>query len=212
MKLRTQLNQDRYRWLATDESKDERAFALVEIEAPAITSSKEASPTNLVAVLDRSGSMSGERLDHARRALCDIVDRLSARDNFGLVTFDDEVDVVVTAGPVTDRATIRKAIMSVRPGGSTDLAAGLVRGLKEARRLEALEGVRVLLISDGHANRGVTAPEVLGGFAAASTSSVASPRRHSAWVLAMTRASCRRSRNRVRATSTLPRMLTVRPV
>jgi len=79
MKLRTQLNQDRYRWLATDESKDERAFALVEIEAPAITSSKEASPTNLVAVLDRSGSMSGERLDHARRALCDIVDRLAAQ-------------------------------------------------------------------------------------------------------------------------------------
>lgn len=166
MKLQAQLNQDRYHWLLDDEhhTLGEHAYALVEVEAPAVAATHDASPTNLVAVLDHSGSMGGGRLKEAQKALCDIVDRLSGNDNFGLVTFDNDVEVVVPAGPVKDRGAIKRMINGVHTGGSTDLAAGLVRGLKEARRLEALEGVRVLLISDGHANHGVTDPDVLGSF------------------------------------------------
>src|SRR5690606_5873565 len=83
-------------------------------------------------------------------------------DVFGLVAFDDTVDVIVPAGPVTEPEGIKRAICSLRPRGSTDLAAGLLRGFKEARRLETEAGVRVLLISDGHANRGVTDPAIIG--------------------------------------------------
>jgi Ca-activated chloride channel family protein len=165
MELNTQLNQDRFFWMNTGLGAKDRASLIVDVEAPALPTREDANPTNLVVVLDRSGSMGGGRLAHARRALCDAVDRLSSNDTFGLVTFDDKVEVNIAAGPVIDRESIKRVINGIHSRGSTDLAAGLVRGLKEARRLESLSGVRVLLISDGHANNGVTDPEVLGQLA-----------------------------------------------
>lgn len=166
MELNTQLNQDRFFWMKDGLGAKDRASVIVDVEAPALPDRKDANPTNLVVVLDRSGSMSGDRLAHARRALCEVVDRLSAGDTFCLVTFDDQVEVNIPAGPVTDRKAIKRIIDGIHSRGSTDLAAGLVRGLKEARRLESLSGVRVLLISDGHANNGVTDPDVIGKLAA----------------------------------------------
>lgn len=167
MELNTRLDRGRYHWFSpelTDHelSAADRASLLVEVVAPALPDRERTAATHLVVVLDRSGSMGGARLTHAKRALCDVVDRLSPGDTFGLVTFDNQVDLVVPAGPVTDRDAIKRAIEGVRAGGSTDLGAGLLRGLKEARRLEATEGVRVLLVSDGHANHGVVDPAVLG--------------------------------------------------
>jgi Ca-activated chloride channel family protein len=54
-------------------------------------------------VLDRSGSMGGDRISGAKMALLSIVDRLDPRDRFGLVAFDDQVDIVVPAGPLADK-------------------------------------------------------------------------------------------------------------
>ena len=162
MELNTRLDRDRFAWMSRDLTAGDRASMLVEVTSPPLARSERVSATNLVVVLDRSGSMSGDPLDHAKRALCDVIDRLSPTDTFGLVTFDNTVDVVVPAGPVSDRAHLKHLVQAVEAGGSTDLAAGLVRGLTEARRLEANDGVRILLVSDGHANHGVTDPEVIG--------------------------------------------------
>ncbi|MBD8606030.1 VWA domain-containing protein [Aeromicrobium sp. CFBP 8757] len=148
--------------MSRDLSTSDRASLLVEVTAPPLPRSERAVATNLVVVLDRSGSMSGAPLDHAKQSLCDVIDRLKPTDTFGLVTFDNAVDVVIPAGPVVDPARLKWEVRNVRAGGSTDLAAGLVRGLKEARRLEATDGVRVLLVSDGHANHGVTDADVIG--------------------------------------------------
>lgn len=162
MELNTRLDRDRFTWMAPHLTTSDRASLLVEVTVPPLPHSGRVVATNLVVVLDRSGSMSGAPLDHAKRALCDVVDRLAPTDTFGLVAFDNAVDVVVPAGPVADRDQLKAMINRVDAGGSTDLAAGLVRGLKEARRLESTDGVRVLLVSDGHANHGVTDPEVIG--------------------------------------------------
>ncbi len=67
------------------------------------------------------------------------------------------------AGPVSDRAAIKRAIDTVQARSMTDLGAGLIEGLRQARSLESEAGVRVLLVSDGHANSGVIDPSVLGG-------------------------------------------------
>ena len=163
MELRTHLGQDRFFWMKDELTHADRAALLVEVAAPALAAPTDAAPTNLVVVLDRSGSMSGEPLDHAKRALRDVVDRLSPTDSFGLVIFDDQVEVPVPAGPVTDRASIKRAIDAVTARSMTDLGAGLVEGLRQAKRLKAEAGVRLLLVSDGHANSGVTDPGVLGG-------------------------------------------------
>jgi len=50
--------------------------------------------------------------------------------------------------------------------GRTDLSAGYLRGLQEARRVAGPAGATLLILSDGHANAGVTDPDRLGGVAA----------------------------------------------
>ncbi len=147
------------------ETEDEVSL-LLELTAPTPTPSQDRSPTGLVVVLDRSGSMAGERLSGAQRALRELVDRLDPTDHFGLVTFDHEANVVVPAGPVRDKEAIKRAIADVSPGGSTDLSAGYLRGLQELRRSGAT-GPRLLLVSDGHANAGIVEPARLGEVAAA---------------------------------------------
>ncbi|KQP82162.1 hypothetical protein ASF35_12010 [Aeromicrobium sp. Leaf291] len=167
MKLSTHLSRDRFDWMQDSLRRRDHAVMLVRVagtlpEGYAVRPTDRAA-SHLVVVLDRSGSMSGGRLEHAKRALVDVVGRLSPDDSFGLVTFDNRVEVVVPAGPVTDPAAVIRHIEGVHAGGSTDLGAGLVRGLEEARRIDVGAGVRVLLVSDGHANVGVTDPEALGG-------------------------------------------------
>jgi Ca-activated chloride channel family protein len=76
------------------------------------------------------------------------------------------VQVNVPAGPLSDKTRARQRIAAVTPGGSTDLSAGYLRGVQEARRCVDGAGGTVLLISDGHANAGVVDPEQLGAVAA----------------------------------------------
>jgi Ca-activated chloride channel homolog len=136
---------------------DEELSALIELTAPAAPQDDTGrTPSTLVAVLDRSGSMTGDRLEGAKRALLSLVDRLSPTDRFGLVTFDDEVRVEVPAAMLTDKAATKARIAAVHAGGCTNLSGGYLRGLQEARRVAKEEGATVLLISDGHANAGIT--------------------------------------------------------
>ncbi|GAA1650648.1 vWA domain-containing protein [Georgenia ruanii] len=139
---------------------------LLEITAPTPSTDTQRPAATLEVVLDRSGSMSGAPLEGAKAALLAVVDRLDPHDRFGVVTFDTEAAVVVPAGPLKDKAAVKRAIERIGPGGMTDLAAGYLRGLKEARRAATAAGATLALISDGHANSGETRPDVLGAVAA----------------------------------------------
>ncbi len=146
--------------------RDDQLSLLVELTAPTPETTAERSPRTLVVVLDRSGSMAGGRLDGAKAALTALVDRLDPADRFGLVTFDDEVKVVIAAAPMTDKQAAKQRIAGVQPRGITNLSAGYLRGLQEARRAKTAAGGAVLLISDGNANAGITDVEQLEGLAA----------------------------------------------
>jgi Ca-activated chloride channel family protein len=145
---------------------DDQLSVMIELTAPAAPNAEERPPSTLEVVLDRSGSMHGGRLSVARTALTNLVDRLDPRDHFGLVLFDDKVDVAVPAGPLTDKAAVKRTIAAVQTRGSTDLSGGYLRGLQEARRVAGAAGATVLVISDGHANAGVTDPDTLAQVAA----------------------------------------------
>jgi Ca-activated chloride channel family protein len=145
---------------------EDQLSVLIEMTAPTAPGPSRPRPqSTLEVVLDRSGSMSGNRLDGAKAALTSLIDRLDPEDNFGLVTFDSHVDVVVQAGPLTDKPAVKRAISDVQARGNTDLSSGYLRGLQEAERVAGAAGATVLLVSDGHANAGVTDPDTLGGIA-----------------------------------------------
>ncbi|MEO5747695.1 MAG: VWA domain-containing protein [Humibacillus sp.] len=147
----------------------DEVHVLLELRAPAAPDTGQARPEHTaVVVLDRSGSMAGDRLEHAKEALVRVVGRLDDRDRFGLVTFDDSAEVMVPAGTVGEvgRERIVRAIRAISPGGMTDVSAGYFRGLQEARRVCSEAGATLILVSDGHANSGVTDPTALGQTAA----------------------------------------------
>jgi Ca-activated chloride channel family protein len=139
---------------------------LVELTAPTPTRSAKRQPATAVFVTDTSGSMRGGRLDVAKGALLDLVDRLDPADNFGVVAFDSSVRTVVPAGPLVDKAGAKQAIAALEPGGSTDLSAGYFRGLQEAVRVLGPTGATVLVLSDGRATHGVKDPGLLSDVAA----------------------------------------------
>ena len=112
-------------------------------------------------VLDRSGSMQGEPLDAAKGSLLKLIDRLAPQDSFGLVAFDDTALVIAPMRTMAehDVHALRRAIADMYTGGSTDISAGYLLGLRELTRVGATGGSTLLLISDGHANAGEQNPK-----------------------------------------------------
>jgi len=138
---------------------------LLELTAPPGDAERQRAPSTLEVVLDRSGSMHGERLAAAKGALDRLIGRLDARDRLGVVTFDDAVDVVIPAAPVADKHALRQRIAAIESGNMTNLSSGYLRGIQEAARASDGAGATLLLLSDGHANTGVTDGGALGDIA-----------------------------------------------
>lgn len=120
--------------------------------------------SDFVVVLDRSGSMSGEPIEHARAAIATLLGQLSERDRFALVTYDDSPEVAIPLGLATPaiKREWRTVVSNIVPGNSTNISGGLDQGLallKTGR--QAGRAGRVILLSDGHANAGDVSPEGL---------------------------------------------------
>lgn len=147
------------------ETDDEVALLLDLAAPPAPASRAERVGTSLQIVLDRSGSMAGDPLDGALQAIAGLVARLDARDNFGVVVFDDSTQVVIPAAPLVDKPAVLHRLAQVEPGGMTDLSGGYLRGLQEISRVAGEGGGTLLIISDGHVNGGISDPDRLGDIA-----------------------------------------------
>ncbi len=115
----------------------------------------------LTFVIDTSGSMARDgRLEVVKDALGRLVDGLGQGDSVAVVTFGDDARVVLPPTRATNGDTILRAIEALRPGGSTNLEAGLRLGYGLARETLTENGIdRVVLASDGVANVGLTDPD-----------------------------------------------------
>jgi Ca-activated chloride channel homolog len=112
-------------------------------------------PTDALVVLDVSGSMMGQKLDYAKQALHQLIDRLSPQDRFALVTYDSEARLVTPLGTVADKTRLHRTVDGLQVLGGTNMSAGLELALDQlSRRERAGRTARVLLLSDGHANEG----------------------------------------------------------
>lgn len=141
-----------------------RVFVQVTVTTPRIHVPKRA-PMALTVVLDRSGSMGEERkMDFAKQALHKLIDQMQRNDLFSLVIYDDVVEVVQLPARVTNKRRLHSLVDEIHPRGATNLGGGLQQGLDLAIRNARREITsRVILLSDGLANRGVTDPSRLNG-------------------------------------------------
>ncbi|MFZ5476109.1 MAG: vWA domain-containing protein [Myxococcota bacterium] len=115
-------------------------------------------PGDVALVIDVSGSMAADRkIENARAAGRALIDRLEAGDRFALVVFDDRARVLAS-GPYDParREALHALVDGLEPGGGTNVWDGLEagHGLFGDGELQR----RVLLVSDGNANQGVTEP------------------------------------------------------
>lgn len=133
---------------------DDDVTIMLDLEAPASSDELERQAAVLQIVLDRSGSMRGAPLDGAKEALIALIRRLAPTDCFGVVAFDTDAQVVVPAGPLADKEAAIAQIRGIRSGGGTDLGVGLLRGLREVKRVSQSGGT-LLIVSDGHVNAGL---------------------------------------------------------
>ncbi len=117
---------------------------------------------NVAIVLDKSGSMSGEKMRKAKEATLMAIERMGPDDIVSVVAYDSTVRVLVPATKVSDRALIAAGVRRIVPGGNTALFAGVSKGADELRKfLDRNRVNRVILLSDGLANVGPSAPSDL---------------------------------------------------
>jgi Ca-activated chloride channel family protein len=140
------------------------------ITTPAATlSPSRVKASDLVVVLDRSGSMAAQnRLPYAKEAIRRLVQQLQADDRFALITFDAVAVVDTELTPLTEaaRERILRRVHTIHPGSSTNISDGL---LKARALLPGNAGERhrkVILLSDGEANMGIVDPRALAKIAA----------------------------------------------
>ncbi len=112
---------------------------------------------NLSLVLDRSGSMHGEKMIRAREAAMFCVDQMLPTDRLSVVTFDDRIEVLFPSEPVTNKQSMKDLISRVMARDSTNLHEAWRRGGLTVSEHMLDQGInRVVLITDGLANVGIT--------------------------------------------------------
>ena len=132
---------------------------LLELRAPEAPASERQS-LDVVAVIDRSGSMSGGPLASVLRAVAQLLRLARADDRIAVVVFDNQVETIVPLAKHDDVDAVVRRVLAVRTGGSTNLSGGWLKALsilEESGRPEALK--RIILLTDGHANIGLVNAE-----------------------------------------------------
>src|SRR5689334_19194966 len=141
--------------------REQTVDVLIRITPPALSTIrpnwKGRPDLNLSLVLDRSGSMEGEKMVRAREAAMFCVDQMLPTDRLSVVTFDDRVEVLFPSEPVANKQSMKDLISRVTARGSTALHEAWVRGGLTVSGQMLDQGInRVVLITDGLANVGIT--------------------------------------------------------
>jgi Ca-activated chloride channel family protein len=127
-------------------------------------------PLDLAVVIDRSGSMRGDKMRDVKSAALGLLDSVREGDTISLISYSDGVQTHSVRQPMDEagRASLRTALLKLEADGGTALGPGMMQALSvlESGTRDDLRLAHVLLFSDGLANVGEQRPEVLGTRAA----------------------------------------------
>jgi len=134
-------------------------YLYVSTQGAEIPTNNKRAPLNISLVLDRSGSMSGEKMTYVKKAADFVVDQLGAEDQLSIVNYDDAVEVSSASQKVKNKQQLHAAVSAIFDRGSTNLSGGMLEGYTQVKSTKKDGYVnRVLLLSDGLANIGITDP------------------------------------------------------
>lgn len=109
-------------------------------------------PLNFTLLLDRSGSMAGEKLRTMKAAVNNIIDQLSPSDVVSIVTFETRTQVLLPATPVTDPEGIKRKVNGIQDGGGTTMAPALREAFNQVSQYATPDRIsRIVLLTDGEA-------------------------------------------------------------
>lgn len=130
----------------------------LEVKADEVRDYSERTPLNISVVIDKSGSMSSKhKLEFVKKAVEHIIDELGYDDYISIITYDDDVKVIYASSQVEDKTRLKSDVKKLMSGGFTNLSGGMNQGFDEVEKTFRKGYVnRVLLLSDGLANRGIT--------------------------------------------------------
>jgi hypothetical protein len=132
-------------------------YSHIEIQAPHFEAETRPS-VDVVAVLDVSGSMQGDKISLVRKSMRRLIRSLSTKDRVAFVTFDDHVNVLMNFCALTEQNKERAMdlIKNLKAGSRTALCGGVVEGIKQLLKNRVNDVAAVLLFTDGEANVGIS--------------------------------------------------------
>lgn len=115
-------------------------------------------PKDFVFIIDVSGSMGGQKIDQAKTALLNIIDKLHMEDRLGVVKFSSSATTaqsqLIKRSDSNGVSTIKSWVANLEAGGSTNIYDALILGLGLFNSLE--RPAILVLLTDGRANTGLS--------------------------------------------------------
>ena len=134
-----------------------KVYVMIKIETSSMEDTKKVhNPLELSIVLDRSGSMQGDKINFSKDAVNQVIENLRKGDLLNFVIYDEIIDVVFNKGDISMKNVLKNQVNSIYSRGSTNLAGGMLQGFEVFdKNADHNRSRRIFLFSDGLANIGI---------------------------------------------------------